>query len=118
MRATRVRIRKRRLHRVSRCRVRYRAAMADPSRAATMSSTCTGASCSRTSSNSAAAPTATAAPTAAATTAPAAISEQRAGRCDQQCLDGNYCKKLGYPRHDALLIRTQSDPMFHAARWL
>jgi hypothetical protein len=76
--------------------------MADPNRAA-MSSTCTGASCSRTSSNS------------AATTA---ISEQRAGCCDQQCLDGNYCKKLGYPRHDALLIRTQSDPMFHAARWL
>ena len=98
----------------------YTAAMSSTC-TATMSSTCTGASCSRTSSNSAAASdtASTAAPCATATAATtAAISEQRAGRCDQQCLDGNYCKKLGYPRHDALLIRTQSDPMFHAARWL
>jgi hypothetical protein len=39
---------------------------------------------------------------AAAAAAAAAASEQRAGRCDQQCRYGGYCKKLGYPRHDDL----------------
>jgi hypothetical protein len=98
MPATRVRAWKRRLHRVPRARGRYRtavaavAAVADTSRAA-MSRTCTGAdSCpanSRASSNSGAS---------------ASVSEQRAGRCDQQCRYGDYCKKLGYPRHYDLLF--------------
>jgi hypothetical protein len=81
--------------------------MADPSRAAmssnwtaTMASTCT-------SSNSAAAPCAAASTTAAA---PTTMSEQRTGRCDQQCRYADYCKKLGYPHHDALLIRAQPGP--------
>src|SRR6266852_2841620 len=84
MPATRVRAWKRRLHRVPRARGRYRtavAAVADTTHAA-MSRTCTGAnSC----------------PAASA-------SEQRAGRCDQQCRYGGYCKKFGYPRHDDLLF--------------
>ena len=103
MPATRVRAWKRRLHRVPRARGRYRtavAAVADTSRAA-MSRTCTGADscpayctgCSRASSDSGA---------GAAASASAAVSEQRAGRCDQQCRYGDYCKKLGYPRHDDL----------------
>ena len=81
--------------------------MADPNRAAishtntaTMSATCTGAntrrsSWSRTSTYSAAAPCAAA----------AFISEQRTRRCNQQCRYADYCKKPGYPHHDALLIR-------------
>src|SRR5713226_2366013 len=104
MPATRVRAWKRRLHRVPRARGRYRtavAAVADTSRAA-MSRTCTGADscpayctgCSRASSDSG----------AAASSASAAVSEQRAGRCDQQCRYGDYCKKLGYPRHYDLLF--------------
>src|SRR5216684_2330314 len=84
MPATRVRAWKRRLHRVPRARGRYRtavAAVADTSRAA-MSRTCTGA----------------------ASAASTAVSEQLAGRCDQQCRYGDYCKKLGYPRHYDLLF--------------
>jgi hypothetical protein len=46
----------------------------------------------------------TAAATATAATAAAAASEQRRGRRDQQCRYGGYCKKLGYPRHDDLLV--------------
>jgi len=95
MPATRVRAWKRRLHRVPRARGRYRtavAAVADTTHAA-MSRTCTGANscpacCSHASS--------------AAASASASASEQRAGRCDQQCRYGGYCKKLGYPRHDDL----------------
>ena len=90
MRATRVRFRKSRRHCVSWCRVRYRAPVADPNRAA-MSHIDTG-----TSSNSAAAP-------CAVTTN--VISEQRTGRCNQQCRYADCCKKLGYPHHDALLVR-------------
>src|SRR5262245_54656893 len=97
MRATRVRVRIRRLHRVPWRHVRCRVAMADPSRAAmshtyaaamsstctaTMSATCTGAntsSCSRTSSNSAASadptsPASSPASCAAATTTAAAAT--------------------------------------------
>ena len=40
----------------------------------------------------------------AASGAAASASEQRAGRCDQQCRYGDYCKKLGYPHHDDLLF--------------
>ena len=96
MPATRVRAWKRRLHRVPRARGRYRtavAAVADTTHAA-MSRTCTGAnscpaccaSCSHASSDSA---------SASASAASASASEQRAGRCDQQCRYGGYCKKLG-----------------------
>ena len=112
MPATRVRACKRRLHRVPRARGRYRtavAAVADTSRAA-MSRTCTGADscpayctgCSRASSDSGAA--ASSASSASGASASAAVSEQLAGRCDQQCRYGDYCKKLGYPRHYDLLF--------------
>jgi hypothetical protein len=68
------------------------AAVADTSRAA-MSRTCTGAdSCPANSRAS------------SASGASASVSEQRAGRCDQQCRYGDYCKKLGYPRHYDLLF--------------
>jgi len=71
------------------------------------------ATCSRACSASGAATSATSATSAsAATSAPAttAVSEQRAGRCDQQCRYADYCKKLGHPHHDALLIRAQPGP--------
>jgi hypothetical protein len=57
------------------------------------------ATSSATCSHTAAATTATTATAAATTT-----SEQRRGRRDQQCRYGGYCKKLGYPRHDDLLV--------------
>jgi hypothetical protein len=81
--------------------------VADTTHAA-MSRTCTGANscpaccagCSHASSDSASSGAAAATATATATFA----SEQRAGRCDQQCRYGGYCKKFGYPRHDDLLF--------------
>jgi hypothetical protein len=84
------------------------AAVADTSRAA-MSRTCTGANscpaccagCSHASSDSA---------SSGADAAAAFASEQRAGRRDQQCRYGGYCKKFGYPRHDDLLFVINSAP--------
>jgi hypothetical protein len=126
MPATRVRIRKRRLHRVPRGRGRYRTAVADTicaampnsgtrtntgctdanSCCATCSRACSASaanSCSATCSGAASASAPSAAPSAASAAASAA-SEQRAGRCDQQCRYGGYCNKLGYTHHDALLF--------------
>jgi hypothetical protein len=78
MRAARVRIRKSRMHRVSWCRMRYRAVTADPNRASNSAAPCAGTT---------------------------VISEQWTGRCYQQCRYAEYCKKPGYPHHHALLIR-------------
>ena len=114
MTATRVLARKRRLYRVCQARGRCRNAVADtthaamspiahaamsPATRAAMSPTetgCTGANSCATSATCSRASSAS-----SASSAPAA-SEQRAGRCDQQCRYGGYCKKLGYPRHDDL----------------
>ena len=126
MLATRVWAWKRCLHRVP----RGRHAVADASRAAmsrtstaamscsytgaaansasaSMSRSYTGtaansATCSRACSASGAATsaTATSATSATATSATTAVSEQRTGRCEQQCRYGDYRNKLGCPRHD------------------
>lgn len=102
-------------------RGRHRTAVADTSRAA-MSRTHTGctdansrcgtcsraysasgtAACSATSSGSCSASSAPSSSASAAPTSPA--GEQRAGRCKQQCRYGCHCNKLGYPRHDDLLL--------------
>ncbi|WP_198031954.1 hypothetical protein [Bradyrhizobium sp. Ec3.3] len=48
--------------------------------------------------------------TAATTTAATTTSEQRPGRCDQQCRYCGYCKKLCHPRHDDLLFALTPRP--------
>jgi hypothetical protein len=78
MRTARVRIRKSRVRRVSWCRMRDRVVMADPNRASNSAAPCAATSL---------------------------VSEQWTGRCYQQCRYAEYCKKLGYPHHHALLIR-------------
>jgi hypothetical protein len=76
--------------------------------AAANSATCSCA-CSATSAAATSA-AATSAATTAAASATTAVSEQWAGRCEQQCRYADYCKKLGHPHHDALLIRVQPGP--------
>jgi hypothetical protein len=74
---------------------------------ATTYSATNAAACS-TPCSTAAAAAATAAATATATTA--TVSEQRAGARDQQCRYREYCKKLGYSRHDDLRLKVRPRP--------
>jgi hypothetical protein len=89
--------------------------------AAAMSPTATGSATTATGSATTAttATTATGSATTATTATAAATtatSEQRRGRCNQQCRYGDYCKKLGYPRHDDLLFAFNSEPNSRATR--
>ncbi|MCP3464671.1 hypothetical protein [Bradyrhizobium sp. CCGUVB23] len=80
------------------------------SHAAAMSAGSTNASSyPATCSRSGTATTTTAATTTAATTT-TTTSEQRPGRCDQQCRYCGYCKKLCHPRHDDLLFALTPRP--------
>jgi hypothetical protein len=70
---------------------------------ATCSRACSASGAATSATATSAATSATASTTSAATSAATSVSEQRAGRCEQQCRYGDYRNKLGYPRHNDLL---------------